>query len=270
MGFCVSGHEVRTEKVHHLVTFITGMQLVVSNAHQRKALFVMPYVKTAMRQLIIVLIFFVFLTGCGFKSAKSYFTEAENLSEQGKYDEAILLLDKAIEKDQKFLGACINRGADKAALGDYQGAIEDYLRVLQIDPKNTLALFNIGNNYKRLEDFNKTVEYYNQAFDTKGGQLIYIDYTPNNVIDLSEFDVEGHEINYERGIAYYNIDSLERAFTDFNASIKSNYMPAESYWWLGYIYISRGQTDFACENFKKSKQLGDKDAEQELTKYCNE
>ena len=40
MGLCVSGHEVRTEKVFHLVNFIAGMQLIVSNAHQRKAPFV--------------------------------------------------------------------------------------------------------------------------------------------------------------------------------------------------------------------------------------
>ncbi len=38
MALCVSGHEVRTEKVIHLVNFNEGIQLVVSNAHQRKAL----------------------------------------------------------------------------------------------------------------------------------------------------------------------------------------------------------------------------------------
>ena len=40
MGLCVSGHEVRTEKVFHLVNFIAGMQLIVSDAHQHKVLFV--------------------------------------------------------------------------------------------------------------------------------------------------------------------------------------------------------------------------------------
>ena len=40
-GFCVSGHEVQTEKVFDLLNFIAGMQLMVSNAHQRKAPFVM-------------------------------------------------------------------------------------------------------------------------------------------------------------------------------------------------------------------------------------
>jgi hypothetical protein len=40
IGFGASGHKVRTEKVLHLVNFIAGMQLVVSNAHQHKAPFV--------------------------------------------------------------------------------------------------------------------------------------------------------------------------------------------------------------------------------------
>jgi tetratricopeptide (TPR) repeat protein len=230
----------------------------------------MPYVKKTMKHVILILTIILLLTSCDFKSAQEYLNEADKLSEQGKYKEAIELLDKAIEKDPKYLGAYINRGADKSALKDYKGAIEDYKNVLQIDPKNTLALFNIGNNYKRLDNFKTAVDYYDKAFDTKGGQTIYLDLTPNDFIDLSEFDVPGHEIHYERGIAYYNIDSLKRAFDDFNAAIRQNYMIAESNCWLGYIYVSTGQTDLACEKFRKSKQLGDKDAEAELKKYCNE
>lgn len=222
-----------------------------------------------MKELIPILTIILLLTGCDFKTAHDYLNEADKLSEQKKHKEAIKLLNKAVQKDPKYLGAYINRGADKSALGDYKGAIEDYKNVLQIDPKNTLALFNIGNNYKRLDDFKTAVEYYDKAFDTKGGQTLYLDLTPNDFIDSSEFDVLGHEIHYERGIAYYNIDSLKRAFDDFNAAIRQNYMIAESNCWLGYIYVSTGQTDLACEKFRKSKQLGDKDAEEELKKYCN-
>ena len=60
---------------------------------------------------------------CDFKTAKDYFTEAEQLEEQGKYKEAISILDKAILKDNKLLGAYINRGANKSAIGDFKGAI---------------------------------------------------------------------------------------------------------------------------------------------------
>ena len=54
-----------------------------------------------------------------FKSAQEYLNEADKLSEQGKCKEAIILLDKAIEKEPKYIGANINRGADKSALKDY-------------------------------------------------------------------------------------------------------------------------------------------------------
>lgn len=210
------------------------------------------------------------MTGCDSKSANFYFSKAEKLSEQGKYEEAIVLLNKAIEKDKNYLGAYINLGADKSALEDFIGAIESYNKVLEIDSKNTLALFNIGNNHKRLNDFETAVSYYNKALDTKGGQTFYIDMIPNDFVDFSTFDVPGHEIHFERGIAYYNIDSLQLAFNDFNASINKNYMTAECYFWLGFIYISSGQKQLGCECLKKSSQLGDKDADVELRRFCNE
>lgn len=182
-----------------------------------------------MRFYLIILTSLLFLTSC-MKSAKEYFADAERLEEQGKYKDAIQVLDKAILKDQKFLGAYINRGADKSALKDYKGAIEDYLQVATLDPKNTLAFFNIGNNYQRLNDFNSAIIYYNKAFATKGGgERIYIDFTPNNFVNLDEFDVPGHEIIYERAIAFYQIDSLNRAYADFQHSISNGFMTAACY-----------------------------------------
>ncbi len=222
-----------------------------------------------MRQFSILLIFFISFIACDFKSSNDYFTDAEKLSGQEKYKEAIILLDKAIEKDNKFLGAYINRGADKSALGDYKSAIEDYKNALEIDPENTLAFYNIGNNYKRLKDYRTAIENYNNAFDTKGGQKIYLDLIPNEFIN-SDYDVYGHQIHFERGIAYYYIDSLQKAVNDFRFSINKNYMTAECYCWLGYIYQSSGQKDVACKNFKRAKELGDKDAAEELKKYCKE
>ena len=204
------------------------------------------------------------------KSAKEHFADAERLEEQGKYKDAIQVLDKAISKDQNFLGAYINRGADKSALGDYKEALEDYMKVATLDPKNTLAFFNIGNNYKRLNDFNSAVIYYNKAFATKGGEGIYIDFTPNNFVDLDKFDVPGHEIGYERAIAFYELDSLNRAFTDFQHSISRGFMTADCYQRIGYIYIARGQKEKACECFQKAMSLGNKVAESDKNKYCKD
>jgi tetratricopeptide (TPR) repeat protein len=223
-----------------------------------------------MRQAATICTMLFFIVSCDFNTAEYYFNEADKLSEQGKHEEAILLLDKAIEKDPKYIGAYINRGYDKLALRDFKSAIEDYNKVLEIDSANTMALFNIGNNYKRLDDYKTDVDYYNKAFGTKGGQMIYIDWAQNDFFDLNNFDVPGYAINYERGIAYYRIDSLQRAFEDFNAAIRQHYMTAECYYWIGYIYVSIGQTNLAREYFMKSTMLGDKDAEQALKEYCSE
>ena len=220
------------------------------------------------RFILFILVTFTLLS-CDFKSANDYFAEAEKLEQEQKYTEAIPILDKAISKDNTFIGAYINRGADKSAIGDFRGAIADYEKVISFDPKNTLAYVNIGNNLKRLGDNTAAVEFYNNAFNTKGGDGMYMDLKPNNIMDLSSYDVAGKEIYYERGIALYLIDSLQKAYSDFQRCIKESYMVAESDYWIGNIFLTRGNKDKACEYYNKAKLSGDKDAEDNIRKYCN-
>ena len=223
-----------------------------------------------MKFLLFIFTAIFFLNGCDFKSSKQYFDDAEKLEEQGMYKEAIQLLDKALKKDDKFLGAYINRGADKSALGDFQGAIADYEKTLSIDSENTLALFNIGNNYKRLRDNRKAIVYYGKAFRTKGGEGINFDYTPNNYFGLGKFDVPAREIYFERAIAFYNIDSLKNAYHDFKYCINSNFMKGDSYYYLGYIYLATSQKEIACKCFYQAKSFGDTASLTAIKKYCND
>jgi hypothetical protein len=52
---------VRTGKVFHLVNFIAGMQLIVSNAHQRKALSVtLKHLKNCVKEEGYILLEFMF------------------------------------------------------------------------------------------------------------------------------------------------------------------------------------------------------------------
>ena len=62
-----------------------------------------------MKQSTILFAIVMFLAGCNSKTAESYLDEAEQLSDNGKYQDAILLLDEAITRDDKYLGAYINR-----------------------------------------------------------------------------------------------------------------------------------------------------------------
>ena len=168
-----------------------------------------------MHNYLTILIFILFFQGCDMKSSEAYFLDAEKLEERGNYKDAISALDKAISKDKNFIGAYINRGADKSELKDYKGAIEDYMAVVSMDSKNTVALYNIGNNYQRLKNYDLAVAYYDKAFAAKGGETIYLDFTPNSFVDLDKFDVPGYEISYQRAIAFYQIGRLDEAFAGF-------------------------------------------------------
>lgn len=194
-----------------------------------------------MKQTFLMLKVLIVCSGCSFKSAKDYYYESEYLAENGKYEESIEKLNKAIELDSDYIGAYINRGADKSALGRYEEAIVDYYKALQLDSSNTLVLFNIGNNFEKLEQFSDALVYLNAAFESKGGQEFYINYTPNDFDDNYLYDVDGSIIHFERGIVYYNLDSLTKAHIDFKAALNAGYNTGHCYYWLGHVFKANGQ-----------------------------
>lgn len=221
-----------------------------------------------MRAITYILIILT-LGSCDFKSSEYYNGKAQKLEKEGKYEEAIILLDKAIEIDPHNIYALLNRGVDKSILGDYKGAIDDYSKIIEIDSDNALAYLNRGKNKKRLKDYNSAIEDFEKAIKTKGGELIYTDRVENSFVETGfEFDVSMEEIRFERGIARYNIDSLRTAFDDFNFCIQKNFELPASYYWRGLIYLAYGKNTEACTDLKKSHKLGDSDAKEMIEKYC--
>lgn len=223
-----------------------------------------------MKKILFISFIITLLSSCDLKTPEEYKSEAQILFKKKDYKGAINLLNKAIIKDDKCIDAYIDRGANKSALNDYLGAIQDFKKILLISPDNTLALFNIGKMYCNLKEYKLSIEYYNKAFDSKGGDIGYLDLADNKFVDLGyKYDVKGKEIFYERGIAYYNFNDLKNSFNDFKTCIKQNYNVKESYYWLGYIYLSAKRNDKACECFQKAKENGDMEVElNEMKKYC--
>ena len=208
-------------------------------------------------------------TSCDFKSSANYNTEAEKLESEGRYKEAIPLLDKAIKKDPENIYALINRGVDKSILEDYEGAINDYTRIIEIDSDNALAFLNRGKNKKRLEDYQGAIEDFENAIKTKGSEMIYMDKVENSFIETGfEFDVAMEEIRFERGIARYSIDSLKLAFDDFNFCLEKNYEKPASLYWRGIIYVAYGMNQEGCTDLQEAQKLGDSDAQEMINEYC--
>lgn len=216
---------------------------------------------------------FIFLlalfTSCDFKSSEDYRKEANELEKVEEYNEAIILLNKAINKNPNNIKALLDRAVDKSFIEDYNGAIDDYSIVIELDPSNGLAFLNRGKNKNRLKNYNGAISDFDKAISTKGGEFIYMDKVESSFIETGfEFDAEMEEIRYERGIARYNIGSLKHALEDFNFCIQKNYELPTSHYWRGIIYLSFNMKDEACKNLNTSIELGYVDAKDLADKNC--
>ena len=86
----------------------------------------------------------------------AYCNRGSAKNSSGDYAGAIEDYTKAIELDPKFAVAYCNRGNAKDSSGDYAGAIEDYTKAIELDPKfagdmpRTAGLFQPGNCQEEL------------------------------------------------------------------------------------------------------------------------
>ena len=72
---------------------------------------------------------------------------------QGNYQGAIADYTRAIEINPQNVDAYYNRGLAKDDSGDYEGAIADYTKAIEINPELAIAYANRGNSKNKLGDY---------------------------------------------------------------------------------------------------------------------
>lgn len=199
-----------------------------------------------LKNQIFIILTFVIFNSCDLKTAEEYYNMAYDLEEKGEFKKAIPFLDKAIEKKPQYRPALINRGADKSMIGDYHGAIADYQKVIAFDPNNTMVLMNIGNNYKRLKLYEKSVDYYTKALNTEGAlksDKVYIDINIDGPFDReSDYHVRKYEIEYERGISYVYLKKYDLAVKDLIQAVEFSHELPDALSWTGEAYYYLNDT----------------------------
>lgn len=177
-----------------------------------------------------------------------YLNQSRLKYETKDFSAALIELNKSIELNPKLFMSYINRASLNLKLNNLKSCIEDCNKTLEIIPNLALGLYIRGlanlklkNNKTAIEDFDKSIE-----FDTNFA-LAY------NM----------------RGVAKANIKDINGANNDFNTSIEIE--PKNS-----LFYISRGGFKFfltnkieGCQDFWKAKELGHKDAQAFLNKFCH-
>ncbi|MEP6675716.1 MAG: tetratricopeptide repeat protein [Ferruginibacter sp.] len=218
-----------------------------------------------------------FFTGCVGSSAKDYYRSSLDIAEKRKYNEAILLLDKAILKDPTLKNAYLQRGYCYEQINQDSLAENDYYKLLKIDNRNTTALYYIGLIEDRKQHFEKAIEYYNKAFVTKGADdpsdtlkpQIIIDLNKNGIMnEAASFDIPGREIFYARGLAYYSARHNRRAYVDFKQCLNENYNLGECHYMMGLCWLGGKDKNEACSEFRQAATYGDSLAIAELALSC--
>ena len=85
--------------------------------------------------------------------------------------EAIESYKKILEIEPKNTQAWFNLGYSYNEIGDHEKAIESYKKVVEIDSKNTLAWNNMGNIYSKIENYKKAIESFKKVVEIDPKQI---------------------------------------------------------------------------------------------------
>ena len=154
-------------------------------------------------------------------------------------------LDKCIAL-KEYPKALFSRALLHQQAGHPLQAMQDVEKVLAEEPHNARAHFIMGNCLEQNGNFETAIASYNKAIEYGDGDpLFYI----------------------RRGIAKVNMHDNQAAIHDFSLVIEKNANNGEAWYWRGMAKQLAGQ--MPCHDLNKARNLGYKEAEQALVKFCN-
>ena len=155
-----------------------------------------------------------------------------------EYQAAVVQITEAMDSNELpaeqahlFLSA---RGYARAALGDFNAAIEDYTRALQLDAAYAAAIYNRGNAHFALRQYDEAIADYTKALET---------------------DAKDPRLLNNRGAAWFKKGNLQSAMANYARAIDASPDDPDLYLNRGKVYEALGEPDKAREDFLQVKKL---------------
>ena len=99
------------------------------------------------------------------RDADFYIKRGNAYHEKGQYDQAILDYNKALEINPKDALAYYHRGISYEKKGQYDQAISNYTKALEINPRDTGAYYNRGMAYGNKGQYDHAILDYTKALE---------------------------------------------------------------------------------------------------------
>lgn len=154
--------------------------------------------------------------------------------EDENYDLAIAEYTKAIDLDPTLASLYYNRGVAYGHKSNYDLAIADYSKSIELDPEYVDAFINRGIAYSSTGDYDQAFHDFNKA----------IELNPNDPFPF-----------YNRAIAFETIGNYESALADYDRAIELNFNYPGVYINRGLLHKSLGHKSDAIKDFEKVLEI---------------
>ena len=141
-----------------------------------------------------------------------------------------------------------NRAQDKFELSDYEEAILDYNKALELSPTEICLVYSMRGNAKRnLGDFDGAISDQNKA------------------LDFDPLYADGY---FNRGIAKFKKGDFDGAIQDYSQVLKINPKDSDAFFNRANVKKEIGDMKSACEDWRQAADNGDNDAKKFLKEHC--
>jgi len=147
---------------------------------------------------------------------------------KGDYDRALADLSRAIDLDPKLAFAFAERAHAYTNKGDPERAVADASRAIELDPKSSSSWRARGRAYSAKGDYDRAVADYSQAIKAN--------------------PTDAHAVG-DRGFAYVKKGDAERAMADYMRAIELDPKFMRPYNNRGLLYLQRGDYDRAIADY---------------------
>ncbi len=203
---------------------------------------------------------------------KIHLHEGNLLISEKKYEEALVVFNKALETDQNNDYILLIKGALLGELERYEESLDVFNKIINIKPENMGALLlkgvvlgNLGRNEEALDAFNKVIEINPKndfALSRKGGALVILG---RNEEALDAFN-KAIEINPKddfalsrKGDALVILGRNEEALEAFNKTIEVNPNNDLALSGKGVALLILGRNEESLDAFNKAIEVNPKD-----------
>lgn len=156
--------------------------------------------------------------------------------------------------------------------GDYLASVSAFSRLLEIDPKNEIALTYRGNAYIELGDYSKAIASYTEAINlnpdtypqpyyNRGRAYMFLEEYDKALADLEKSieldhydDIDfAYRANGNIGLIYRKLGNYEKALDAFSQSISaSNGTQADAFYLRGETYLEMGNYEAAIADYESA------------------